>query len=101
MQAQQRSVSFFLVKDGKEEYITTINENGEQNLRNFYERKGLGKFIKVVPEYTDEEKEQMRVKRELLQKQMEANKLSNVQTVTDTVAVVEPKRRGRKPNTQK
>jgi len=102
MQAKQqnRSVSFYLVKNGVETFITTINEAGEQNLRDFYERKGLGKCIKVVPVYSDEEKAEMERKREELRAKMEASKF--VATPIDTPPTIEQpkKRRGRQPKTK-
>lgn len=98
MQAASKTVSFYFVKDGKETYITTINEAGEQNLRNFYEKRGEGRFIKVVPEYTEEEKAEMEAKRKALFEKMEAAKKQPVaDTVTPTPVVPQPKKRGRQP----
>lgn len=98
MQAASKTVSFYFVKDGKETYITTINEAGEQNLRNFYEKRGEGRFIKVVPEYTEEEKAEMEAKRKALFEKMEAAKKQPVaDTVTPTSVVPQPKKRGRQP----
>lgn len=53
------SIDVYLVKDGKKEFITTVNERAEQDIRTYYERKGLGKFIRIEPVITEEDKKIM------------------------------------------
>ena len=53
------SIDVFLVRNGVSEYVTTVNERAENDLRTYYERQGLGKFLRIVPVITKEDKEKM------------------------------------------